>query len=231
LSYGDAITRIGQIQAQLSALQSGVLPGAASASPSGATAGAAGAAGSLGVTYGTNQLASAGTISGTSFASLLAQAQGTSFTGPAGSASLSSRAASMLTPGQQQFVSRLATDTGLSVQVIAAWVLAEESGSAAASRQSAGNHDWLNIGYTDAGTYGASDSVWSDPITAADATAGWLKGQNTIPGYGTAGSGIHAILQAAGQPPAAQVAAIQRSGWASSGYPDLPGLLAQVGSS
>ena len=41
-------------------------------------------------------------------------------------------------------------------------------------------------------------------------------------------AGIRAILSTAGQSPAAQVAAIQRSGWASSGYPDLPGLLQQV---
>ena len=84
------------------------------------------------------------------------------------------------------------------------------------------NNDWLNIGYTDSGTYGSADSVWSDPITAADATAGWLKGQNTIPGYGTASSGIQAILSTAGQPPAAQIAALQSSGWASSGYRTCP---------
>jgi hypothetical protein len=135
----------------------------------------------------------------------------------------------MLTTGQQQFASRLAATTGLSPQVIAAWLLAEESGGAAQSRQSANNNDWLNIGYTDSGTFGSSDSIWSSPITAADATAGWLKGQNTIPGYGTASSGIQAILQTVGQSPSAQVAALQQSGWASSGYPSLPALLSQVG--
>ena len=65
-----------------------------------------------------------------------------------------------------------------------------------ASRQN--NNDWLNIGYTDSATYGSSDSIWSNPVTAADATAGWLKGQNTIPGYGTASSGIQGILSTAG---------------------------------
>src|SRR5947209_970827 len=99
---------------------------------------------------------------------------------------------------------------------------------AAQSRQGAGNNDWLNIGYTDSGTYGASDSVWSDPVSAADATAGWLKGQNTIPGYGTASSGIQAILSTAGQAPSAQIAALQQSGWASSGYPSLPALYQQL---
>ena len=134
----------------------------------------------------------------------------------------------MLTSAQQQFASRLASDTGLDPGVVSAWLLAEESGGAAVSRQSANNNDWLNIGYTDSGTYGSSDSVWSDPISAADATAGWLKGQSTIPGYGTASSGIQAILSTAGQPPATQIAALQNSGWASSGYPSLPSLYQQM---
>jgi len=106
--------------------------------------------------------------------------------------------------------------------------LAEESGGAAQSRQSQNNNDWLNIGYTDSGTYGSTDPIWSDPVSAADATAGWLKGQNTIPGYGVASSGVQAILQTAGQSPQAQIAAIQSSGWASSGYPDLPALYQQT---
>ncbi len=144
------------------------------------------------------------------------------------STSLPPAAQSMLTSDQQQFASRLAAETGLDPGVITSWLLAEESGGAAQSRQSAGNNDWLNIGYTDSATYGASDSIWSNPTTAADATAGWLKGQDTIPGYGTASSGIQAILGTAGQSPGAQIAAIQQSGWASSGYPDLPGLYQQV---
>ncbi|HEY5430164.1 MAG TPA: hypothetical protein VIK04_13695 [Solirubrobacteraceae bacterium] len=134
----------------------------------------------------------------------------------------------MLTSGQQQFASQLASDTGLDPGVVSSWLLAEESGGAATSRQSAGNNDWLNIGYTDSGTYGSADSVWSNPVTAADATAGWLKGQNTIPGYGTASAGIQAIVATAGQPPGTQISALQSSGWASSGYPDLPSLYQQV---
>jgi hypothetical protein len=134
----------------------------------------------------------------------------------------------MLTSNQQQFAGQLAAQTGLNPGVISAWLLAEESGGAAQSRQAAGNNDWLNIGYTDSGTYGSADSVWSDPITAANATAGWLKGQDTIPGYGAASSGIQAILSTVGQTPAAQIAALQHSGWASSGYPDLPALYGQL---
>jgi hypothetical protein len=134
----------------------------------------------------------------------------------------------MLTSGQQQFASRLAAQTGLDPGVISSWLLAEESGGAAQSRQAQNNNDWLNIGYTDSGTFGAGASIWSDPITAADATAGWLKGQDTIPGYGKASSGIQGILSTAGQPPATQIAALQQAGWASSGYPSLQSLYQQV---
>jgi hypothetical protein len=133
-----------------------------------------------------------------------------------------------LTTGQREFASILAERTGLDPKVIGAWLLAEESGGASQARQAANNNDWLNIGYTDGGTYGSADSIWSSPVTAAEATAGWLKGQDTIPGYGTASSGIQAILNTAGQPAQTQIAAIQQSGWASSGYPDLPTLYQQV---
>jgi hypothetical protein len=218
MSITDAVSRVSQIQSQIAALQTAFDPPAA--------AGPAGAAGS-------GASGSSGSGSG-SFADALSQAQAPTMgvNQPAvaggGGASLPAAAQSMLTSGQQQFASRLAADTGLDPRVITAWLLAEESGGAAQSRQSQNNNDWLNIGYTDSATYGSSDSIWSSPITAADATAGWLKGQNTIPGYGSASSGIQAILQTAGQSPEAQVAALQHSGWASSGYPSLPSLLAQV---
>jgi hypothetical protein len=211
MSITDAVTRVGQIDSQIAALQTAFQPPAA-ATPAASTAGGSG--------------------SGT-FANALSQAQGTTMMAtnqPAatGGAPLSGAAQGMLTSGQQQFASRLAANTGLDPHVIAAWLLAEESGGAAQSRQAQNNNDWLNIGYTDSGTYGSADSIWSNPITAADATAGWLKGQKTIPGYGTASAGIQAILQTAGQSPQAQIAALQHSGWASSGYPSLPSLLAQV---
>jgi hypothetical protein len=165
----------------------------------------------------------------TSFADTLAQAQASATTQPAAwAASSSSTGQGILTAGQRQFASTLAADTGLDPHVIGAWLLAEESGEASQARQAATNNDWLNIGYTDSGTYGSADSIWSSPVTAAEATAGWLKGQNTIAGYGTASSGIQAILNTAGQPAQTQIAAIQQSGWASSGYPDLPTLYQQV---
>jgi hypothetical protein len=121
---------------------------------------------------------------------------------------------SALTRGQQQFRDRLAQQTGLNPGVITAWLLAEESGSASKSRESQGQHNWLNIGWTDTGrlplTYGRE---WSSPTAAADATAAFLKGQK----YG-ASSGIRQILSAAGKSPMQQMDAISRAGWASSGY-------------
>jgi hypothetical protein len=210
MSFTDAVTRVSQIETQISSLQTAF-------SPPASTTGA-------------------GASTSTSFADTLAQAQqsspatGVLSTGAfaTGGASLPPSAQTMLTSGQQQFASRLAANTGLDPSVISAWLLAEESGGAAQSRQSQNNNDWLNIGYTDSATYGSGDSIWSNPITAADATAGWLKGQDTIPGYGTASAGIQSILGTAGQPPAAQIAALQQSGWASSGYPSLTSLYQQV---
>jgi hypothetical protein len=217
MSYTDAISRVSQIQAQIQSLQTAFDPSVAAATSSSSVTG-------------TSSGDSASSSSSSSFAGALAQAQdvGSTQTIPSSGGALPSSAQSMLTSDQQQFASRLASDTGLDPSVVSAWLLAEESGGAAQSRQSQSNNDWLNIGYTDSATYGASDSIWSDPVTAADATAGWLKGQSTIPGYGTASSGIQAILSTAGQPAQTQIAALQNSGWASSGYPSLPSLYAQV---
>jgi hypothetical protein len=215
MSFTDAVSRVSQIQAQIASLQIAFDPSVAATS----------------ATQSTTGVASAGSAGSSSFAAALAQAQQTGtaadVSGTGGTA-LPAGAQSQLTSDQQQFASRLAAQTGLDPSVVSAWLLAEESGGAAQSRQSQNNNDWLNIGYTDSGTYGSADSIWSNPVTAADATAGWLKGQNTIPGYGTASSGIQGILGTAGQPAAAQIAALQQSGWASSGYPSLPALYQQV---
>ena len=216
MSLSDAVSRVSQIQAQITSLQSAFDPSVAATTPS-----------ATGTTPGNS---STGTGSSSTFASALAQAQdpGSTSSIPTTGGALPSSAQSMLTSGQQQFASRLAADTGMDPSVVSAWLLAEESGGAAQSRQSQNNNDWLNIGYTDSATYGSSDSIWSDPTTAADATAGWLKGQNTIPGYGTASSGIQSVLSTAGQPASTQISALQNSGWASSGYPSLPSLYQQV---
>lgn len=131
----------------------------------------------------------------------------------------------LLDQSQQAFVAELAKKTGLNANVLAAEVYNEENGSAAAGYQAAHNNDWLNIGYTDSGQRGTGDKMWySGPKVAADATAAWLKGQLNVPGFGYASQGIQNILRTVGKSPGEQIHAIQTSGWASSGYPDLPNI-------
>jgi hypothetical protein len=137
-------------------------------------------------------------------------------------------ALTMLVPDQQTFASMLAGATGLDAGVVSAWMLNEESAGAAAARQAANNNDWLNIGYTDSATYGAADRVWSNPTTAAVATAQWLAGKPSVPGYGTSSEGIRAILNTAGSSPQVQIQAIQTSGWASGGETALPTLYSEI---
>lgn len=206
MSLVAALARIQQIQAELAPLNGGAPPAAATASAAMPVASAA--------------AAPVAPASATSFASALAQAQAPAATATQ-PAALPPRAAQEMTPGQQAFASQLAAQTGLDPGVVSAWMLSEESGGAAQARERQGDFNWLNIGWTDSGRYGTSGAVWSDPISAANATAGWLKGQDTVAGYGKASPGVQAILQTAGQPPATQIAALQRSGWASSGYPQL----------
>jgi hypothetical protein len=207
MSISDVTARVALINTELSGLATAFTPSANSAASTSGSGGTTGAS--------------------MSFSSQLSNAI-TGSTAATGASGLPAGASAMLTSAQQTFAGRLAADTGLDAGVVSAWLLAEESGGAAVSRQAANNNDWLNIGYTDSGTYGSADSIWSDPSAAADATAGWLKGQNTIPGYGTASSGIQSILGTAGQSPATQLSALQGSGWASSGYPSLPSLYQQV---
>jgi hypothetical protein len=135
--------------------------------------------------------------------------------------------ANPLAPNQTTFASRFTADTGLDGGVVTAWLLAEESSTAAQARNAANDNNWLNIA-SDVGAE-ASDSIWSDPNAAADASADWLKGQNSVPNYGRASLKIQAILNTAGQSAQTQIAAIQKSGWATSGYPTLPTLYAEFG--
>lgn len=127
---------------------------------------------------------------------------------------MSAAPAAPLTPGQSQFVGRLASNTGLNPGVVASWVLAEENGTAAQQREAQGNHNWLNIGYFDSGPGAIAHShVFSNPVSAADATSNFLKGT-----WGGASPGIRSILSTAGKDPLSQISAIAGSGWASSGY-------------
>jgi hypothetical protein len=121
---------------------------------------------------------------------------------------------SLLTPGQAKFAGRLAELTGLDPHVVAAWELAEESGSAAQGREAASNFNWLNIGYFDSGAGKiAFDKEFGDPISAAEQSAKFLKGE-----WGGASPSIRAILNSVGHSPDEQMAAIANSDWASSHY-------------
>jgi cell wall-associated NlpC family hydrolase len=128
--------------------------------------------------------------------------------------SVVSVSSSLMTSGQQTFVARLSSLTGLNTRVVAGWVLAEESGSAAQGRESASNFNWLNIGYFDSGTGAIAHATpFSNPVSAAEQTAKFLKGE-----WGGASTGIRDILKTVGQPPDNQIMAIANSGWASSHY-------------
>ena len=141
---------------------------------------------------------------------LLDQAAGSPGT-TGGSISVSSR---LLTSGQAKFAGRLAELTGLDPRVVAAWELAEESGGAAQAREAASNFNWLNIGYFDSGAGKiAFDKTFSDPVSAAEQSAKFLKGE-----WGGASSSIRAILNSVGHSPDEQMAAIANSDWASSHY-------------
>ncbi len=128
--------------------------------------------------------------------------------------SVISVSSSLLTSGQQTFAAHLASLTGLDPRVVAAWELAEESGSAAQGRQAASNFNWLNIGYFDSGAGQiAFVKQFGDPVSAAEQTARFLKGT-----WGGASTGIRGILSTVGKPPEEQIMAIANSGWASSHY-------------
>lgn len=136
-----------------------------------------------------------------------------------------------LTGDQEVFAMDFAAYTGLNLDVVRAWVDSEENGSYASGRERAGNNDWLNIGYEDSGAAAVTGehSIWSNPRKAAQASAEWLRGKGPIAGsYGKPTGAVAAIARTAGQHVSAQLHAIQASGWASSGYPDLPDLYDEI---
>lgn len=127
---------------------------------------------------------------------------------------------SILTPGQEKFAGTFSKETGLDPRVVGSWLLAEQSGSAAKYYEDKGYNNYLNIANTDSGpASGAHSSVWSDPESAAKASAEWIKGHGKIASeYGTPAEGIRNILHSAGKGYKEQIQAISGSGWASSGY-------------
>lgn len=126
-----------------------------------------------------------------------------------------------LSSNQELFAGELQKDTGLNLDVIDAWLRNEEP--AESSNGALGANNFLNIGITGSSPsewYGYANSVWDNPVSAADATANWMKGKPiggggaSPTGYGAASGPIQGILSTAGKSPEAQINAIQTSGWA-----------------
>lgn len=135
-----------------------------------------------------------------------------------------------LTSDQATFAVDLSQDTGLDPNVIGAWELSEESGSAAQSYQSEGFEDWLNIGGPGAAAGKSFAGFHQGPEVAAADTAAWIKGTLSIPGFGKDVAAEQKIVSAAGTAnPQASIAAINSSGWAGpSGYPSLQSLYTKL---
>lgn len=131
-----------------------------------------------------------------------------------------------LSPQQKQFVNAFAKQSGLDPFVVAAWLRNEEP--AISNNSPRGAYNFLNIGITDSGSYATDFPAWTDPTAAGTASAQWMQGKISIPGFGMASAGIRGIARAAGMTPTAQIAAIQNSGWASGGETALPALYSQA---
>lgn len=121
-----------------------------------------------------------------------------------------------LSKNQQLFISAFSQATGLNPQVVATWVIGEEPQGADVT---VGQNDqnWLNVGNVDSGAR-SKGNIWSNPVSAARATAAWMKG--TPEGSANAGAApqIRDILTTVGKGPVAQLTAIQNSPWASGHY-------------
>lgn len=126
-----------------------------------------------------------------------------------------------LNSNQNTFASTLSTLTGLNPAVVAAWVLSEEPSSASQAPNGANN--WLNIGAFDSGNWSTLGGDFSTPTSGAQTTAQFLEGT-----WGGASTGIQNIIKTVGESPQTQISAIQGSGWASSGYPNLPTVYQQI---
>lgn len=119
---------------------------------------------------------------------------------------------------QKAFIRAFSVSSHIDAGVIAAWMASEQPPG-----DSAGDHgtqNWLNIGNTDSGSFGVNDPHWKDPTAAGTYSGQWMRGQVSVPGFGHAAPGIVAVTRA-GSDPLAQIRALQHSGWAGSGYPNL----------
>jgi len=107
-----------------------------------------------------------------------------------------------LTSSQKTFGKELVKLTGLDPKTVGGWLLAEDSYTAASSKQAEGDANWLNIG--------PGYDLGSNPKQAAQYTANLI---NTSDYYG-------GIRSSVGKGVGAQVAAIQASPWDGAHYPN-----------
>lgn len=113
----------------------------------------------------------------------------------------------------------------LDPQFLKGWLIAENPAGAKSTPQH-GNQNWLNIGNTDSKFY-SQGGAYSNPVQAGKNTARWLKGQWSMPGFGRASQGIIDFANSHGREN--NIRALQKSGWASSGYPNLESIVAGAG--
>lgn len=136
-------------------------------------------------------------------------------------------------PGQLVFADVVAKRTRWDVWVIRAQVLNEMNGAAALGRVRENNHNWLNVGYFDElGGGGAfqQSGVWGDPVRAGNATADWIQGERETINSTAAPSIREAYEKGANATPAEAIRLLQTSRWATSGYPQLPGIYRAISS-
>jgi hypothetical protein len=143
--------------------------------------------------------------------------------------SLPANAGNYLNSKQMQFAARLSADIGFEPAVICGWIHSEEPKSQTPDQMNGANN-WLNIGSWDQGNWSFGGSnVWDTPVSAADATASFIFWRNVNGVMSPARSlqPIHdGLMGAMGKGTDAQITAIQTCGWATSGYPSLPQIVA-----
>jgi hypothetical protein len=137
---------------------------------------------------------------------------------------------SLISSNQQNFAKAMQKVTGLNIDVITGWLL-NEQGKENANPASDGLYNFLNIGIQSATRkFGNTNPVWfGSPSQAGFYTGEFLEGQwAPSPGYY---GDYPAIRGAVGANAAAQIAAIQSSGWASGGESSLGVLYDEVANS
>jgi hypothetical protein len=113
---------------------------------------------------------------------------------------------------QQVFAEACASECGLDVRVIAAWMMREFGGAEKTTRN---NYNFMSVGFTDSGdTAQSQKDVFGKPASAGKYTGQFLKGDTTP----KSSQQIQDITKTAGKPIEDQVRAIIDSNWASSHY-------------